>query len=108
MTLVDETAAVEWHTLGVDEVAERLSTAVDAGLGAAESADRLARFGPNALVPVPPPSLWQVAKAQLANPMNVMLMIVAVASFSIGQVATGLVVAGLVTFNVVMGTSQER
>ena len=39
--------------------------------------------------------------------MNIMLMIVAVASFAIGQIATGLVVAALVTFNVVMGSNQE-
>ena len=39
--------------------------------------------------------------------MNIMLIIVAVASFAIGQIATGLVVAVLVTFNVVMGSNQE-
>ena len=45
--------------------------------------------------------------AQLANPMNIMLLIVGVASFIIGQVATGLVVTALVTFNVIMATNQE-
>src|SRR4029077_6277215 len=44
---------------------------------------------------------------QLANPMNIMLLIVCAASFAIAQVATGVVVLGLVTFNVVMGTLQE-
>ena len=39
--------------------------------------------------------------------MNIMLFIVAVASFAIGQVATGIVVAALVTFNIVMGSNQE-
>jgi Ca2+-transporting ATPase len=39
--------------------------------------------------------------------MNIMLFIVAIASFAIGQVATGIVVASLVTFNVVMGANQE-
>ena len=55
----------------------------------------------------PPPSVWVVARGQLANPMNIMLLIVGVASFAIGQVATGVVVLGLVTFNVVMGSAQE-
>jgi Ca2+-transporting ATPase len=36
-----------------------------------------------------------------------MLIIVGIASFGIGQVATGLVVTSLVTFNVVMGSNQE-
>ena len=97
-----------WHALPVEEATSRLGSDLDAGLTAAEAADRLSRLGPNAIATEPPPSLWQVAKGQLANPMNVMLLIVAVASFSIGQVATGLVVSALVTFNVVMGTSQER
>ena len=46
-------------------------------------------------------------RGQLANPMNIMLLIVGVASFFIGQVATGLVVTALVTFNVLMATNQE-
>jgi Ca2+-transporting ATPase len=39
--------------------------------------------------------------------MNIMLLIVAVASFAIGQVPTGIFVLGLVTFNVVMASAQE-
>ena len=68
---------------------------------------RLAEYGPNELASEPPPSRWEVARGQLSNPMNIMLLIVCVASFAIGQVATALVVLGLVTFNVVMGSSQE-
>ena len=39
--------------------------------------------------------------------MNIMLLIVGVASFVISQVATGIVVTALVTFNVIMATNQE-
>ena len=48
-----------------------------------------------------------MARGQLFNPMNVMLLMVCAASFAIVQIATALVVLGLVIFNVVMGTSQE-
>ncbi len=51
--------------------------------------------------------MWEVARGQLSNPMNIMLLIVAVASFVVGQVPTGIFVLGLVTFNVVMGSAQE-
>ncbi len=78
------------------------------GLDAAEAASRLALDGPNELRTDPPPSLWTVARGQVTNPMNIMLLIVALASLAIGQIATGIVVASLVTFNVVMGTGQER
>ncbi len=107
MTTADITRDVAWHALGADEAAERLSVDPDQGLDAGEVDRRLAQYGPNELRTEPPPSVWVVARGQLSNPMNIMLLIVAVASFAIGQVATGVVVASLVTFNVLMGSSQE-
>ena len=79
----------------------------DQGLGRRRVERRLAEYGPNELPTEPPPSVWVVGRGQLANPMNIMLLIVCGASFAIGQVATGVVVLGLVAFNVVMGTAQE-
>ena len=78
------------------------------GLDADEVQRRLAEFGRNEIATEPPPTLWAVAKGQLANPMNIMLLIVSIASFAIGQVATGVIVLALVSFNVIMGTNQER
>jgi Ca2+-transporting ATPase len=96
-----------WHTLPAEEVMEVLAVDPDIGLSGDEVQKRLAEYGPNALPTEPPPSVWVVARGQLANPMNIMLLIVGVASFAIGQVATGFVVTALVTFNVVMGSNQE-
>jgi Ca2+-transporting ATPase len=98
---------VAWHTLDPGDAALRLHVDPSQGLEDAEAAQRLAVYGPNALPTEPPPSLWVVARQQLANPMNIMLILVAIASWAIGQTATGFVVAALVTFNVVMGSSQE-
>jgi len=77
------------------------------GLGTDEAGRRLAEYGPNEVPAEPPPSMWAVARAQLVNPMNIMLPIVVAASFAIVQIATAVVVLGLVTFNVVMGIAQE-
>src|SRR4029450_4822078 len=108
MTTIEKpSGAVTWYTLAAGDAAERLGVDPEQGLGAEEVSGRLAEYGPNQLPTEPPPSGWVVARGQLANPMHIMLLIVAVASFAIGQVATGIVVAGLVTFNVVMGTRQE-
>ena len=93
--------------MSAEETAARLDVVPDEGLAADAVERRLAEYGPNALPTEPPPSLWAVARGQLSNPMNIMLLIVAVASFAIGQIATALVVTGLVTFNVVMGSNQE-
>ena len=95
------------HHRSVTEVAAAVGVDPLAGLDTAEAAERLQRYGRNEVGSEPPPSVWVVARGQLANPMNIMLFIVAVASFAIGQVATGVVVASLVTFNVVMGANQE-
>jgi Ca2+-transporting ATPase len=101
------TEAVDWYALDVAEVTARLGIEPERGLSGGEAQQRLAEYGPNQLPTEPAPSLWQVALGQLSNPMNIMLVIVAIASLSIGQIATGVLVALLVTFNVVMGSSQE-
>ena len=48
----------------------------DTGLTVAEVERRLAEYGPNELPTEPPPSIWVVAREQLVNPMNIMLLIV--------------------------------
>src|SRR3954453_1399891 len=108
MTAVEEVAETRtWFALDGAEALSALSVDPEQGLSAAEAQQRLAQYGPNALATEPPPRLWSVALGQLSNPMNIMLVIVSIASLAIGQVATGLFVAVLVTFNVVMGSSQE-
>lgn len=107
MTVAPPANNKAWHTMSPKQVAADFGVDPDQGLDAEQVTGRLARFGPNQLPTEPPPGLWVVARGQLANPMNIMLLIVGVASFFIGQIATGLVVTALVTFNVVMGSNQE-
>src|SRR6185437_70133 len=92
-----------WYALSAQEVTAQMGVDADTGLTVAEVERRQAEYGPNEL----PPSIWAVAREQLMNPMNIMLLIVVAASFAIVQIATALVVLGLVLFNVVMGTNQE-
>jgi Ca2+-transporting ATPase len=104
---LESTSTVEWHTVAPEEAASVLAVDVNSGLAESQVKDRLATFGPNALPSEPAPSVWSVAGTQLRNPMNIMLIVVAIVSLAIGQVPTGIVVAVLVLFNVLMGTSQE-
>ena len=96
-----------WYSRSAEDTAAELGVDPAQGLDADEFERRLAEYGPNELPTEPPPSLWVVARGQLLNPMNIMLIIVGVASFAIGQIPTGVVVTALVTFNVVMGSNQE-
>ena len=81
-------SAVVWHTLSATDVAARLGVDVDNGLAEYETDTRLTTYGPNAIATEPPPSRWVVARAQVTNPMNIMLLIVTVGSMVIGQFAT--------------------
>jgi P-type Ca2+ transporter type 2C len=96
-----------WYAHSPEQTASQLGVNPQRGLTAEEVEQRLAEYGPNELPSEPPTSKWVVARSQLVNPMNIMLLIVGVASFAIGQIATGFVVTALVTFNVIMATNQE-
>jgi Ca2+-transporting ATPase len=91
-------AAVVVAGLGSDETA---------GLTVAEAASRLAEHGPNQITSEKPPSVWAIALGQLRDPMNIMLVAVAVVSLAIGEVPTAILVALLVVLNVVLGARQE-
>jgi P-type Ca2+ transporter type 2C len=108
MATVTPTATeTAWHSQAAAGVAASLSVDIDVGLDTAEVEQRLARYGANQLPTEPPPSVWVVARGQISNPMNIMLLIVGVASLAITQFATAVVVLGLVAFNVIMGSRQE-
>jgi P-type Ca2+ transporter type 2C len=108
MTIVEHPAEDRApYALSAQDVTAQMGVDADEGLSVAEVDRRLAEYGPNELPKEPPPSMWVVARGQLANPMNIMLLLVVGASFAIVQIATALVVLGLVLFNVLMGTNQE-
>ena len=109
MTTIDQTTEdVAWYSLSADDALSRFTVGAEQGLDPEEVRQRLAQYGPNEVATEAPPTLWEVAKGQLLNPMNIMLLIVSIASFSIGQIPTGAIVMLLVLFNVIMGTNQER
>ena len=109
MSTIEQNAETPaWYAISPEDVAARLAVDPDQGLDA-DGGGTAARASTGR-------TSWRrsrrrasgsVALGQLSNPMNIMLVIVAVASLAIGQVATGIFVALLVTFNVVMGSRQE-
>jgi Ca2+-transporting ATPase len=106
-TVQDPAGNLAWYAVPAQDVMAQLGVDADDGLAAADAERRLGQYGPNELPKEPPPSVWAVARGQLVNPMNIMLLLVVAASFAIVQIATALVVLALVVFNVVMGTNQE-
>jgi Ca2+-transporting ATPase len=104
-TVPDEESAP--YLRNVDQVVAETGADLARGLTHREAARRLQEHGPNKLTSEKPPSTWSVALAQLRDPMNIMLIAVAVASFVIGQVSTAVLVAALVLLNVLLGARQE-
>jgi len=108
MTVDAPTApATQWWTLEPEAAAAQLDTGLE-GLTSAEAEKRLASYGPNQLTAAKSASFFQLAVKQLIDPMNLMLTAVAIISFAIAQVSTGILVALLVIFNVVSGARQEQ
>jgi len=89
------------------QVATDLGSDLAMGLTSAGASYRLARYGPNQISGGKPPSILMVAVTQLRVPMNIMLIVVTVVSFAIGQVSTGVIVGLLIGLNVVLGSRQE-
>ena len=87
-TVADAAAPPPYAQESADVVAGLGSDAAS-GLTAGEAAERLSRYGPNAIEGEKPPSVWAVALQQLRDPMNIMLVAVTVVSFIIGEVSTG-------------------
>ncbi len=108
-TPLDAAGAAELPPYAQDaaEVVAALGSDAASGLTGAEAAERLARYGPNAIEGEKPPSVWAVALQQLRDPMNIMLVAVTAVSFVIGEVSTGVIVALLILLNVVLGSRQE-
>ena len=79
MTTVEHPAQdAAWYNLSAEDAATRMGVDPEQGLATDEVQRRLAQYGPNELPTEPPPSMWVVARGQLANPMNIMLLIVCV------------------------------
>jgi len=107
MSTVQTTPAEPWFTQDADAVVAAIGTDRERGLTNAEAQQRLATYGPNSIAAEPAPSVWQVALRQLADPMNIMLVAVAIVSLFIDQTSVAILVGGLVVLNVVLGTRQE-
>lgn len=100
-------ARTDWHARDAEAVVSALATDPQSGLTAGEVDERRRRYGPNVIAAEPAPSTWSIALVQLRDPMNLMLVAVAVLSVVIGEIPTAIVVAVLVGLNVVLGTRQE-
>jgi Ca2+-transporting ATPase len=95
------------HALPAAEVARRLGTDPELGLGEAEAETRLADVGPNRLERTPRPAYARIALRQLSDPLVGLLVAAAVVSAAIGDEVEAAVIGAIVVLNALLGFVQE-
>jgi Ca2+-transporting ATPase len=101
-------ALADAFALEVGAVVARLGGDLDAGLGAAEAAARLARSGPNLFEPVATRSRLVILGAQLANLPTALLGASAAVSLVLGDVIDATAISLAVALNAGLGYRIER
>jgi calcium-translocating P-type ATPase len=96
-----------WHALSESELRAALDTSQD-GLPAAEAEARLARYGPNRLEEIPPPSDLAILLHQFKSPLIYILLVAAAVTFALGDEVDSAVIGSVLVLNAAIGFVQER
>lgn len=104
---MDRHRQTPWHALKLTEVYETLHTSEE-GLGDAEAAERLKKHGRNELRSKPPKTILQMLKAQIVDPMVLILIGAAVFSAILQEWTEAAVIFIIVIVNAVIGIVQEK
>ncbi len=102
-----EPATRLWHGWPVDELVRHLDTDLNLGLSPVAATDALARHGPNALPEIPARGLGRMVAGQLADFMILVLIVAAVISGIVGEVADTVAIMIIVALDATLGVVQE-
>ena len=98
----------KWYTLPAQAVAEQLQVDPAKGLSAAETQQRLQKYGPNQLAGKKKEAGWQAFLRQYRDFMQILLLGAAIVNqIVVHEWGTTLVLLGLTVLNAVMGLNQE-
>ena len=103
----ERTAAAAHHHVAVSEVVLLLGTDATRGLDPTQAADRLERFGPNALPPAKGPSALRRWVEQFNHPLIYVLLAAAGVAALLGETVDAAVILGVVLINAAIGYIQE-
>jgi Ca2+-transporting ATPase len=96
-----------WYALSPEEVSGRLEVNPATGLSAVKAGELLKTNGPNALPAEAAVPGWKQFLAQYQSYMQIILVVAAVASMLIGEIATGVAVLLITALNAVGGMRQQ-
>lgn len=104
---MDRHRQTPWHARKLTEVYETLHTSEE-GLGDVEAAERLKKYGRNELRSKPPKTILQMLKAQIIDPMVLILIGAAAFSAILQEWTEAAVIFIIVIVNAVIGIVQEK
>ena len=104
---MDRHRQTPWHALKLTEVYETLHTSEE-GLSDAEAAERLEKYGRNALRSKPPKTILQMLKAQIIDPMVLILIGASAFSAILQEWTEAAVIFVIVIVNAAIGIVQEK
>ena len=93
---------IPWYQQDVNIIFQNLKTSPQ-GLSSEEASERLVQYGKNELPQKPPESVLQIFFRQINNPLIYVLLGSSLLAISMGKITDGLVVAGVVIINALIG-----
>src|SRR5512142_365740 len=96
-----------WHTLSIEEALREQGVDQATGLSQAEVDARLKQFGPNAFTVEQKEPGYVTFLNQYKDPMQILLLVAALASLFIQQWSTALLLIVLTLFNALLAMRQE-
>jgi len=96
-----------WQSTTIDEALQRLEVDLDTGLSEQQTRQRLEKYGPNELIEHGMKSPWKILWEQLTGLLIVVLIVAALISFFLGDVADAVAILAIVVLNALIGFRQE-
>jgi Ca2+-transporting ATPase len=96
-----------WYQRSASQVLQELGSDPDVGLSDTESQRRLHTYGANALVEHPPKPVWKILWEQFTSTSVLVLIVAAFVSAILGDYRDAGAILAIVTFNALLGFSQE-
>jgi len=96
-----------WHTLNIEDALREQGVDATTGLSQAEVDARLKKFGPNAFTAEQKEPGYVTFLNQYKDPMQILLLVAAIASLFIQQWSTALLLIVLTLFNALLALRQE-
>jgi Ca2+-transporting ATPase len=98
---------VPWHSEAAEAALKRLASSAATGLSSSEAAARLLKHGPNAIREAPRRSAWRMFLDQFTDFMIIVLIVAAIVSGLIGELADTIAILTIVMLNAGIGFVQE-